>query len=58
MFGVVQRDMRNIAMIGQESGLDPSSSWLRKVKFSLMAMEKKHIVPNMDQWRVDYLAKL
>ena len=61
MFGVVQRDIRtvtgsNIALIRQETGLDPISSFPWKVRLKLADSMSR--VPEMDMWRLDYLAKL
>jgi hypothetical protein len=61
MFGVVQRDIRtvtgsNIALIRQETGMDPISSFPWKVKLKLA--DNMSRVPEMDMWRLDYLAKL
>ena len=61
MFGVVQRDIRtvtgeNIALIRQETGLDPAHACPWKVKQKLMNTSAP--VPDLDKWRLDYLAKL
>ena len=61
MFGVVHGDLRtvtgrNVALIRQETGLDPvsSSPWDVKKNF----IENIARVPEVDQWRMDYLARL
>ena len=61
MVGVVQRDIitvtgSNIALIRQETGLDPISSFPWKVRLKLA--DNMSRVPEMDMWRLDYLAKL
>ena len=61
MFGVVHGDLRtvtgrNVAMIRQETGVDPVSSSPWDVKKKLI--ENVTRVPEVDQWRMDYLARL
>ena len=53
MFGVVQRDIRtvtgsNIALIRQETGLDPVLTCPWKVKLKLL--ENAARVPDFDKW--------
>ena len=61
MFGVAHGDLRtvtgrNVALLRQETGLDPVSSHSWDVKVKLM--ESAARVPEVDRWRMDYLARL
>ena len=61
MFGVVQRAIRsvtgsNIALDRQETEMDPVHSCLGKLKMRLQSRVAS--VPDLDRWRLDYLARL
>ena len=61
MFGVAHGDLRtvtgrNVALLRQEAGLDPVSSSSFYVRVKLMEGAAK--VPEVDKWRMDYLARL
>ena len=61
MFGLAKRDIRtvtgsNIALIVSETGLHPLYACLSKIRQQLYSKVAR--VPEMDRWRLDYLAKL
>ena len=61
MCGVAQRDIRavtgsNIALVKNETGMDPVQCCLGKLKMELQSRVAN--VPELDWWRLDYLARL
>ena len=61
MYGVVNRDIRtvagsNMALLVSETGLDPIHANLGDIRKQLYSKVVR--VPDMDKWRLDYLAKL
>ena len=61
MFGLAKRDIRtvtgsNIALIVSETGLHPLHACPCKIRHQLYSKVAR--VPEMDRWRLDYLAKL
>ena len=61
MCGVAKRDIRsvtgsNIALVRLETGMDPLHSCLGKLKMELQSRVAS--VPDLDRWRLDYLARL
>ena len=61
MCGVAKRDIRsvtgsNIALVRLEAGMDPLHSCLGKLKAVLQSRVAS--VPELDRWRLDYLARL
>ena len=59
--GVAKRDIRsvtgsNIALVRLETGMDPLHSCLGKLKMELQSRVAS--VPDLDRWRLDYLARL
>ena len=61
MCGVAQRDIRtvtgsNIALIRLETGMDPVHCCLGKIRKEIQS--RVAIVPELDKWRLDYLARL
>ena len=61
MCGVARQDIRtvtgsNLALLRLETGLEPVLSSQGKMREKLQ--QKVASVPDMDRWRLDYLAKL
>ena len=61
MFGVASRDVRtttgsNLRLLRMETGLDIASASPRRVKAELV--KKLAVVPDIDKWRLPYLARL
>ena len=61
MWGMAKQDIRtvtgsNLALLRRETGLDPVLASIGRVKEQLLKCVCS--VPDIDQWRLDYLARL